>query len=248
MIGDMPAEQVREAVERVAAEVLARAAIARPPVDALAVARRSGLAVARDDAAGVRARFVKLSHSGGGARGAILVADDERPERRQWAVAHELGEAHAHRVFAELGVAPREAPDGAREAVANRLAGCLLLPRAWFLAAGCACGWDLMDLKAQFSTASHELIARRMLEAPPPVIITLWDHDRLRWRRSHALGRTPPLAACEADARRTAHECGRPARCERRDLPDGVADVRAWPIHEAGWKREIVRAELGEAW
>jgi hypothetical protein len=56
------------------------------------------------------------------------------------------------------------------------------------------------------------------------------------------------VTQCEADCRRAAHDLGDPARCGHGDLPDGIADVRAWPIHETEWKREIMRMELGEVW
>jgi hypothetical protein len=249
MFGEMPAEQVRDAVERVALDVFAAGGVTAPPIDAAALARRLGMAVARDGPGDVRARFVQL---GGTAeqsgRGTIYVADEPRPERRQWAVAHELGEAHANRVFTELGVDPVDAPPAAREAVANRLAGCLLLPRTWFFAEGSSCDWDLFQLKARFASASHELIARRMLEMPPAVIITVWDNGHRGWRLGNLPVRTPPVDACEADARRVAHESGMPTRCDRGELPEGIDDVRAWPIHEDGWRREIVRVELREVW
>jgi hypothetical protein len=245
MFGHMPGEQVRDAIEQAALDVLAEARIQAPPVDAVGIARRLGMTVAREGPSSSRARFVNF---GGAAAGTILLADEPRPERRQWAVAHELGEAYAHRVFSELGVDAALEAAGAREEVANRFAGCLLLPRDWFGADGAACEWDLAELKARFATASHELVARRMLEMRPPVIITLWDHGRLVWRRSNLPGRVPPVAACEEDVRRVAHEQGLAARCERSELPDGVDDVRAWPVHEEGWRREIVRTELTGAW
>ena len=246
MFGDIPAEQTREAIEQAAREALAEAGVSGPPVDAVEMARRLGLAVARDGVATTRARFVNLGGAAG--IGTIFLADEPRPERRQWAVAHELGEAYAHRVFAELGVDPATDASGAREAVANRFAGCLLLPREWFAAEGAACEWDLAELKARFATASNELVARRMLEMRPTVIITQWDQGRIVWRRSNLAGRVPLVAACEEDARRVAHEQGLAARCERSELPDGVEDVRAWPIHEEGWRREFVRTEVAEVW
>ncbi len=82
----------------------------------------------------------------------------------QWAIAHELGECERHRVFEFLQVDPREAPPAAREAVANHLASRILLPREAFSADATACGWDLPELKSRYTTASHELIARRMLD------------------------------------------------------------------------------------
>jgi Zn-dependent peptidase ImmA (M78 family) len=248
MLTGIPAEQVRDAVEGVAREILAEAEILGPPVDAVLLAQRLGLVVARDAAVDVRARFVRLGGASNAGQPTILVADDPRPERRQWAVAHEVGENQAHRVFAELGADPIDAGTGAREAAANRLAACLLLPRQWFLADGKALAWDLFELKARYATASHEMVARRMLEMPPPVIITLWDQGRQEWRRGNSLGRTPPLTLAERDARQAAHDFNGPVQCDARELPDGLEDVRAWPVHEPLWKREIIRTQLAEGW
>lgn len=248
MLPEIPAEQVQFAVEAIARETLAEAVVTSPPVDALLLAERLGLVVARDAGGETRARFVRLGGSAVGAQETILLSDDPRPERRQWAVAHEIGETRAARVFAHLGVDPVEAPVSAREAVANRLAGCLLLPRDWFASAGAELDWDLIEMKDRFNTASHELIARRMLEMPLPVIITLADQGRTVWRASNRHFRTPSLTPAERDAWRAAHELGRAARCESRELPDGVDDIRAWPIHEPGWRREIVRTALADQW
>ena len=104
MLTEIPTEQLCETVEGVAREVLAEVEWAGPPVDALAIAGRLDLLVARDSAMEVRARFVRLHGAGGRGRGTILLGDDPRPERRQWAVAHEVGESVAHRVFFQLGV------------------------------------------------------------------------------------------------------------------------------------------------
>lgn len=260
MIPEIPDEQVRKALDGAAREILLAAGVERPPVDAFGVAERLGMIVARNRAslAGElqpRARFVRLGAgaplaaaatacSPGGNQGAILVADDPRRERRQWAVAHEIGESRAYRVFSELGVDPCEAPVAAREAVANRLAGALLLPRDWFLRDGVTADWDLLDLKAIYASASHELIARRMLEMPAGVIVTLADQGQPVWRRSNRLARPPQLTAAERSAWIAAHDGGQPVQCERSELPDGIDDVRAWPIHEEGWRREIIRTEL----
>ena len=82
-----------------------------PPVDALAVAEGLQLVVTRDYAMPHRGRFVRLggSYEDGGGQGTIVVGVAERPEREQWAVAHEIGESVAYRVFERLGVAFDEA-------------------------------------------------------------------------------------------------------------------------------------------
>lgn len=240
MLPELTREEFALVLRDVAADLLCGAGVAAPPVDAIAVAARLGLIVAEDARQSGRARYVRLGRAGGQVgQPAILVRPEPRPERRQWAVAHEIGEHMAWRVFAALGVDPTEAPALARERVANSLAGQILVPQAWFTAAGSQCGWDLARLKERFGTASHELLARRMLDAPPPIIVTVFDQGRIGFRRSNLLARVPPLAAeeqaCWADAHRgrASHRAGR-------------LRVAGWPVHEPGWQREILRTELPE--
>jgi hypothetical protein len=183
---------------------------------------------------------------GGSGLGTIVVGPAERPEREQWAIAHEVGESIAHRVFRRLGVRPEAAPAGAREAVANRLAGCLLLPRRWFAADGRAFDWDLLELKDRYATASHEMIARRMLEMAPPVVITLCDQGRVVWRRGNAGGQLSRLLPEERDAWQQAHVAGLTVDEALDPLSIGLDRVRCWPVHEPGWKREIIRGEVAQ--
>ena len=244
MLTEIPAEQFAAALDACADQVLQEAEVAAPPVDAVLLARRLNLEVACDLTMDVRARFVRLGKAG---QGTILVADDPRPERRQWAVAHEIGESAAHRVFDHLGVELSDIPPTGRERVANRLASCLLLPRAWFAADGRAVDWDLIALKAVYRTASHELIARRMLEMSPPVIVTLFDQGRPQWRRSNVLRRPPSLTPPECQTWRRVSDGGRAAGYDGGDLPEGIDDVRCWPVHEPEWQREILRTGL-EGW
>ncbi len=148
MLSDLTAEEYAAALDEVALETLCEAGVDRPPVDALAVAHKFDIRVAWDEAQPGRARCVRLQgFNGRPPRSTILLRPEPRPERRQWAVAHEIGEQLAHRVFAALAVDPRVAPANARETVANHLAARLLLPWAWFAADAPACGWDLLSLK-----------------------------------------------------------------------------------------------------
>jgi len=248
MLPEIPEEQVRAAVEGVAREVLAEGDVFEPPVDMAQLAQHLGIVVANAGPAETRARFVRLGVAAATGQATILLADDPRPERRQWVVAHEIGESYAYRVFEQLGVAAVDTAPAAREAVANRLAGCLLLPRDWFIADGRAVDWDLYELKARYGTVSHEMIARRMLEMPPPVIITLADQGRTQWRRSNRHVRAPAMTPPELAAWQAAHQRGEAVQCEPGELPEGIEDVRAWPVHEPHWRREIARTALAEAW
>jgi hypothetical protein len=242
MLPEIPVEEVASVLDDVALETLEAAGVGRPPVDAFDVARALGITIAADDRQQGRARYVRLSSCRvSGPRPTILLRGDPRAERRHWAVAHEIGEHTAHRVFLALGVDPEETFPGAREAVANQLAGRLLLPQPWFAADGAECGWDLLVLKSRYTTASHELIARRMLQCRPPVIVSIFDHGALSLRRSNVPGRVPPLSRPEI-------ECWQAVHCHRRPdfAYDGPRTVQGWPVHEPGWEREILRAEVEE--
>ena len=240
MLPEIPREELSAGLDAVASELLADARVDAPPVDALLLARALGITVAWDDYQQGRARYVRLGGSvGRPPEPTILLRPEPRPERRHWAVAHEIGEHVAHRVFAVLLVDPREVAPGARNTVANHLAGRLLLPTQWFAADAAACGWDLGQLKTRYATASHELIARRMLELPPPVIITIFDHGQLSLRRSNVPGCVPVPCSAEMACWHIAHDHNHPHQ-----TPDGPRSIQAWPVHEPGWKREILRTEL----
>jgi hypothetical protein len=239
MLPEITTEELSASLDAMVFELLDESRIDRPPVDAMAVARGLGVTVAVDSRQRGRARYVRLSGGRGrGPRATVLLRPDPRSERLQWALAHEIGEHVACRAFAALGVDPREAGPEARERVANQLAGRLLLPGAWFAADGAACSWDLGRLKARYSTASHELIARRMLELPPPIIITIFDHEQIYFRRSNLPGQVPPPSPAELGLWRAVHGRGRP-----REVRQETQRIQGWPVHEEGWKREILRAE-----
>lgn len=242
MLPEFTREELAAGMDTVAMEILNEAGVEGPPVDAFQVARRLGILVAMDDRQPGRARYVRLEgRLASRSRAAILLRPDVREERRQWAVAHEIGEHAAHRVFAVWGADPCEAAPNARETVANNLAGRLLLPTGWYAADGSETDWDLLVLKARYSTASHELLARRMLECRPPVVITIFDQGTITMRRSNLPGRVPSPSGAEMECWRTAHNGN-----HSHQAYDGLRMIQGWPIHENGWKREILRAEVEE--
>lgn len=231
-------EQLSAILDDVAAELLEAAKWKGHAVDAVHVARRLGLTVARDRKLCGRARYVRLSAGRGRLRGAIFVGEADRPERLQWAVAHELGEYAVHRVFTRAEIAPYAEQPALREQLANELARRILLPRRAFEEIGCDCNWDLGALKRTFIAASHELIARRMLDLPPPVVLTVFDHGRIHWRRGNRAMRRNEPHQRERALMRLAHQSGTYQEQNADDL-----FIRAWPVHEPGWKREILRTE-----
>ena len=240
MLAEIPREQLAQALDEIAMAALSMAGFQEPPIDALRLAERLGLAVAWDDRQAGRARRVQFAGNAGGNVAAVLVRHDPRAERLHWAIAHEVGELLAEKVFAELAIDPPSAPIQSREFIANALASRLLLPGESFSRDGVSCGWDLLDLKRRYHTRSHELIARRMLDFSPPTIISVFDQNQLTWRKSNVPGRTPKPGEREIACRKTAHESGLPC-CD-----PGPPAISVWPIHEVEWQREIVRVDLSE--
>jgi hypothetical protein len=170
---------------------------------------------------------------------AIFLRPDDRPERVQWAAAHELGEQFAERVIGQLGLSADELLPRQREAVANQLANRILLPDEWFPSAVREWSGDLYRLKDRFATASHEQIAWRLLDRPGERIVTVCDHGAVSRRRCNYADRTPPPQPAEVEAWQTAQQSGEPVA---RSWPGG--QIRVWPIHEPDWKREIAVTEV----
>ncbi|QDT68405.1 hypothetical protein MalM25_13270 [Planctomycetes bacterium MalM25] len=261
MLAEIPAQQYRAILERCAEDLLWEGGVDAPPVDAYALAERLGMRVTQDRSLNSRARYARVGQRDGrGGVPTIVLAEEKRYERRHFAVAHEIGEAHAHRVYEALGVDPRETARDSREAIANALAGCLLAPGRWLAGLWRDADGDLYAIKEQFQTASHELLARRTLACVrAPLIVTVDDPGLTVWRRWNLSGPTPPRSRLESDCQRRAHETAELAWGDGADqafwdagltgapfttVGPPIRRVRVWPIHEAGWRREITLTEL----
>lgn len=209
-------------------ELLLEHGVSSPPVDALALAARMGLEVLRDASMEVRGRLVRREN-----QAMICVRSEPRLERDQWTIAHEIGEY----LFERLAEAVREDPiDGRlRERLANAFASLLLTPPSWWRRAVAAAEGDLFELKGEFSTASFEVLATRLLDEWPASVITIVDQGRVTRRVGNLPSPPPPLLGIEREARQSAHDACRVAHRRGEGLW-----VRAWPIHEPGWRREIV--------
>ncbi len=251
MLAEIPSQEYRASLDRCAEDLLWEGGVDAPPVDAFTLAERLGMRVTHDRSLASRARYSRVGQ--GGERSGtptIVLAEEKRRERRHFAVAHEVGEANAHRVYEALGVDPREAAGDSREAVANALAGRLLAPGRWLAGLWRDADGDLFALKERFGTASHELIVRRLLVCVrSPLIVTIDDPGRAVWRRWNLSGPAPPRSRLETECQRRAHEGAELIWGDGADEPlTGVSppirQVRVWPVHEAGWRREITLTEL----
>ena len=232
--------EVAEAIDRQVESILQQADIFAPPVDALSVAKCLDMELAWDNKLVGRARFVRLQRRRHVSAGnAILLRPEPRGERRHWAVAHEIGESIACHVFSDLGIDPTGAGETAREQIANLFASRLLLPTAWFHTEATTCEWDLLELKSCFATASHEIIARRMIDFEPQIVVTICDQGAVTFRRGNTGSVPPPMLEMERACQQAVHHSGQPYS----DASDDLV-VQGWPVREEGWRREILRLAM----
>src|SRR5262249_4277166 len=151
-----------------------------PPVDAIAVAQKHlGMIVCLDEEQPQRGRAQRVH-----GQKQIYLRPEPTVERHQWTVAHEIGE----HVKVQIRTGRRIAPGGSQsmrgECLANLFAYHLLVPTPWFRVDGIEYGYDVLELKRRYATASHEVIAWRFLDLPAPCIVSIIDNDRIHRRRS----------------------------------------------------------------
>jgi hypothetical protein len=200
-----------------------------PPVDAAALARHLGLVI-----------DLERSPRGRGRR-QILVRPEPTEERRQAMIAHEIGQHFKPQLLRRLGIAPGEKVGLTGESLPNLFAQRLLVPTPWLAEEARASDHDLLALKARFPSAGHEMIAWRLLDLPGPCVITIVDNDEVQRRRGNAWRAPRHLSPVERECQRYVHHYSRPQVVDRAGWR-----VQGWPIHEADWKREVLRSVVEE--
>jgi Zn-dependent peptidase ImmA (M78 family) len=230
---DLPRDEFLLKIDAFVDDLLRAAALTEPPVDAIKLAQRHlGMVVCLDKGQTSRGRAQRT-----GGRPQIFLKPEPTEERHQWTVAHEIGEHLKVQLLERLGIDPHETPVMAGESLANLLAHHLLVPTCWFASDAPRLGYDVLELKQQYRTASHEVLALRMLDLPEPAIITIVDNDHVSRRRSNAWRVRKQLESVEARCQRYVNHYSRPKMLRE----DGWT-VHGWPVHQADWKREILRS------
>jgi Zn-dependent peptidase ImmA (M78 family) len=233
MIDDLPRDELVQTVDEAVQELLIAAGIASPPVDTIDLAQRHlGMIVCLDRQQSQRGRAQRAA-----GHKQIFLRPEPTPERHQWTVAHEIGEHLKAALLQRLGVEPGQTRPMQGESLANLFAYHLLVPTCWFHDDAPAIDYDVLELKRRYATASHEVIAWRMLDLPEPCIITIVDNNHIHRRRSNAWRVRRELRPAEEECQRYVHYYSRPKLVQRAGWT-----VRGWPVHQADWKREILRS------
>jgi hypothetical protein len=244
VVEELSHEEVTQCVDRAVEDLLTAAGVMAPPVDAIALAQRHlGLVVAvegqppRGRGSGSGSSSGSGKGRRGGVRNQVVLSPETSKEQQQWAVARATGESLRPSMLERLGFDPALPRPLMGVSLADLFARRLLAPTAWFAHDAPSCSYDLDALKARYPTASHEVLAWRLLDLPEPCIITVVDDNQVYRRRSNAWPVKKHLEPAEQECQRYVSEHGEPHRVSR-----GAWTVRGWPVHHEDWKREILRS------
>jgi hypothetical protein len=238
MLEDLTAEEIHQTVDRAVQELLDQTHITTPPVNAIQIAQSHlGMTVCVDGKQPQRGRAQRVA-----GKRQIFLRPEPNEERHQWTVAHEIGEHCKPDLLIQLGLEPGQTRPMTGESLANLFANRLLVPTPWLEIEARASAHDLALLKTKFSSASHEVIAWRLLDLAEPCVITIFDNGQVHRRRSNAWRVTRELTPAEQECQRYVHHYSRP----RVVRTDGWT-VQGWPVHQSDWKREVLRSVLDES-
>ncbi|MCE5270806.1 ImmA/IrrE family metallo-endopeptidase [bacterium] len=236
----MPFPKVRV----ITADLLTQAGITSPPIDPAQVAAFLGILIE------TRPGYPALSGiEQDGPQTRIIIRAGLRPERQHFLVAHEVGHVYwqdneHHRGDPSLG--------GRLEYFCNKFASLMLLPFEWFNADAAETGHDLFALKRIYSTASNQLIARRIVSLRP-AIATVFDDDGKEKRVTERFNGSGPQdkKLTKAESQVIKEVCGTGSVIENigtiKEKGQFVrVKVKGYPIFENGWKRVITFMEPEE--
>ncbi len=226
VVEDLSRDDLVQCIDRLVQELLTQAGVESPPVDAVALARHLGLDL---DEGRKRGRKKPTS--------AEEVPRASTPEAQQWNAAQTIGEHFKATLLERLGFAPDEKRPMLGESLSGLFARHLLVPGVWFSADAPSCGYDLYQLKERYRTASHEVIAFRLLDLPEPCIITIVEDDKVHRRRSNAWPVKKRLEPAEVECRRCVTRNGEP-----HVVRSGGWTVWGWAVWQGGRNREILRS------
>jgi hypothetical protein len=236
---DFSQEDLFDAIDRVIADVLPRAGVAEPPVDALHIAQavfgfRVEYAEPDDEAPG---RFGTRPRRRLGAN-TLLVRADQSDESQQAVAARAVAKQLLPAILTKLGIVPSTENKQAQNQLIGLVAPRLLLPTRWFAADIRRADFDLLAIKEIYPTAGFEMLALRMLDvAEDPCVIAIIDDGVVAARRSNRFPVTRKLTAAEQTCHDQITETEEPARVR----VDGWT-AWGWPTPGIPFRRIVVRA------
>jgi hypothetical protein len=236
---DFSPDDLFDAIDRTVRDLLPRAGVAGPPVDALHVARAAfGYRVEYADPEDERpGRFGPRPPRRPGPN-TILLRTDQSESSQQAVAARAVAKHLVPAVLKRLGVVPGTENKQAQGQLVGLIAPRLLLPTRWFAADARRADFDLLALKELYPPAGFEMLAWRMLDvADDPCVVAVIEDGVVTGRRSNRAPATKTLTAAEQACRDRVAETEGPARVRA-----GGWTVWGWPTPGVPFRRIVLRA------
>lgn len=221
-------EEVAEIIDRLVEGILSACEIKQPPVDPKRIADRLGIVYSEAKLEGRRGQTFRRR-----GRQHVEVHRDDRPERKHFAVAHEIMELELKKVLEDARECHRWA---------NLAASFLLMPTPWFREECMRTGFDIAELKKVFSTASWEAVSLRTLNFSES-IITIVDDGRVTRRKSSYPFHVPKKLSGEE--KHLVEEVLRTGTAKTQHFPS--CEVAGYPVFEEEHRRVILRTLFDES-
>lgn len=237
-MSDFSAEDLFDAIDRIVRELLVRHFKDAPPVDAMVLAQDEfHFSIDIVEETDQRTRQYGDAPPRRPRPREILLRESQSDEARQAVCARACAKELIPLVLEKLGVTPGTENRGAQNSLIGLIAPRILLPTCWFEKDSRKLGYDLLALKALYSTAGHEMIALRWLDFEEPCLVTVIDNEDVTARRSNRAQVTRKLTEAEQRCR---------DEVRRHDEPQKVRHEAwttwGWPVPGGPFNRIILRS------
>lgn len=157
---DFSHEDLVDAIDHAVRELLTRAGVNHPPVDALELAQvHFRLAVVMAELEEEEPRRYGAPPKRRPDPNAIVLKMEQSEEAHQTLAGRAVAKQLLPGILAKLGIAPGTENRGADKQLMGAILPRLLLPTRLFAPQARRSGYDLFDLKSVFTTATYEAIA-----------------------------------------------------------------------------------------
>lgn len=235
---DFSQDELLEAVERLVNGLLERAGVAEPPVDALRIAEdHLGIPVevvepAEEDENGRRRPRSRPNSSGG-----ITLTTDMGETSRQKAAADGIARTLLPDVLRKLGVMPGSENKPFVTHVRGLIVPRILVPTRLLRTALKEHKYDVLALAGEFTTASTEMVALRLLDLDAPCVVSIIDDGVVAARRGNRSAESKKLEPAEQQCHDRVAELELPHR-----VRTGGWTVHGWHVPGRPFRRIILRA------
>lgn len=236
-MSEFTTEELFDAIDRAAVDLLTRFGVTAPPVDAVGLVRRAFGYVTREeeDDAGPR-QYGDRPKPRPRPRELVFKPAHSETARHSLA-ARACAKEMVPGILAKLGVVPGTEQKSATTQLVGLIAPRLLLPARWFAAAARRANNDLPRLREAFAPTAYEWIALRLLDLEDPCVIAVVDDGSVSTRRSNFAQLGKKLTEAEVTCADRVRETEEPQTVRR----DGWT-ARGWPIPGGPFDRIILRA------